>query len=175
MHLDDRDRSIFCEEDYRILQECQQGNFSRLLFLKTQFTQEELLEALFLAWDTPKEQKVKLIKRIAVQCAFWKDALNEDYKAYLRQHNDAVREVLLHWFHNNSLWFNSFRSYNNHFWSTYGGRSLRSPCVSDPSHEWYGRHIAMIQSHRYFCTFLCVQAGIDLPADTLTFFESIGG
>jgi len=167
--LDDirsRDESIF--------QELQQGNFSRLLFLQGNYTQKNILEALLIAPDTPKKEKIELLQSIVKSSASICDCLDEEYLIFLRRHNDVVRTQLYQFFAENNNWFSSFRSYNNHFWSTYGGRSLQTWSVVQSNHERHHIYCDKIKEWKLYCINLLRASRLYESVEVMDFYKKYG-
>ena len=72
--------------------------------------------------------------------------MNEEYKRYVRKHNDEVRSILKRNFEKDEWWPEStaslrFRKYNDYYWKSFGGKSFNNTSVCDSNHEWQEKYL----------------------------------
>ena len=80
-----------CENSY--IQEFEQGDFSHVL-QQTKYSSKELLHLLLTSENTREELKITLLEKMGRNTDRLEEAINEEYKLYVREHNDKIRETL---------------------------------------------------------------------------------
>ena len=82
--------------------------------------------------------------------------MNEEYKRYVRKHNDEVRSILKRNFEKDEWWPEStaslrFRKYNDYYWKSFGGKSFNNTSVCDSNHEWHEKYLLRSKRHMQYC------------------------
>ena len=145
VEFDIQDRTTRENDPY--IEEFEKWDFSNLL-LQRKFTTQDILEILLISPNTLQHVKFSLLKKIINDIRYIAPEMDEEYKQYIRESNNGVRDTLRCLFNTTDprklwyQWFSKFWQYNDANRKLYGGKWIKDIIpVDNPDHERHQKYL----------------------------------
>ena len=151
VEFDIKDRSSRENDPY--IKEFEKWNFSNLL-LQRKYSTQDILEILLTSSRTLQNVKMSLLKKMINDIRYIAPDMDEEYKQYIRENNNEVRETLRCLFKTQDprkmrhQWFTKFWKYNDANRKLYGGKWVKDILsVDNIDHERHLKYLIKKQEH----------------------------
>lgn len=167
-----------CEDSY--IKEFEQWNFSHVL-RQTKYSAKEILHLFLANTNSRDDLKVLLLKKLGRDVNYLEWEMNEEYKEYIRKHNDGVRIKIWSFYKKEvpadlkKRWLNKLWKYNDFYRKLYGGKSFNNMLVTDTDHEWHDRYLTKKKEHIQRCISHLTISYIRNPAGILNYYIALFG